>query len=1131
MSIPASPRRRRRRWPLVVGLVALIAVALIVSIPSLLNTKAGNRLVAATLGKAFAPGRLTFDTIRFSWFGPTRLSGIVLDDPSEKRVVSAPSATLSPTLWGLITKPHNLGVLDLHEAAFDAARTSDGSIDIAEALEGIFRAADPRRDLTIRAERASLLIHVTGPPTPIPAYRMDLAVQIRPAPATVAWTVDLRALDDQSLRITGELDRWRSQSTSATKPDLSLEVSSTHWPLALTAQGLAVSGRLESKASVVRLGGLWKSTGSARVLDLKATGAPLKGDTLDLASLVANWSIAQGTDSWSIDRFDVLSPLGSLKTVLVQPVDPSRPAQIEGELDLAAIARQLPHTLRLREGLTIEGGKASLAVVATRAVGRSEWSVEAKLADLAARQGDRKMTLRDPATLSALVTLRENQLSVDRLDLKTAFLALSAHGDLDRGIDLTGTLDLSAFRTQLADWLDLGAIDMAGKGTLKAGYQRDGATFTGETRMDVAGLRLAGLGGSPILADHATFSGRAEGAVGLSGLPQSITKGHLGLDAGDLFASAELRPEAGMMTVALNARTPIRFGDRPGRAEATLNGRWDGSARSLDINDLRIGLRPDRDDPKLASLTWSAHGHLDLAAGSFTLAPSGPIDPKNPLTLAPEGIKVSGIGQAGESLRASAAWLGDVAALDRLVAGWSGRASRDLTGNWNASATIEPGRDGLALLAQFEVLDLSWPLKASRVRASGPLSISTRSVYREGSHRLDIAEVSLITPYGSLLADGRIEGINGPAVIDVKGVISPDWKAITVLLANRLEAGAKVLGQPRPFHVKGSLLGLRDAPAFEADFGVDLIEADLFGMTLGATPIVVHARDRKVSIDPIDTTLNEGDLHLRPLLNLDGADGATLIFEKGSSLDGAVINDDVSRRVLAFVAPILDQSTRASGRVSVTVDRAEFPIGSDVGRKANVTGSVVFQDVEFSPGPLARQVFSLVSQNPPQSIHLDEPVVLSIADGRINQKGLTIPIGKLASVEVEGWVDFDKNLDLVASFPISPSLFSNRPLLGEIVAGTKIRVPIRGTLSSPMIDKDAFNAGMRDMGKDLLTRSAGLGALELLDRLANPRPRDPAAPPPPPRMTPEERKALRLERQNERRRARGLDPLPVPERP
>ena len=115
--------------------------------------------------------------------------------------------------------------------------------------------------------------------------------------------------------------------------------------------------------------------------------------------------------------------------------------------------------------------------------------------------------------------------------------------------------------------------------------------------------------------------------------------------------------------------------------------------------------------------------------------------------------------------------------------------------------------------------------------------------------------------------------------------------------------------------------------------------------------------------------------------------------------------------MLAYVAPILDRATRVSGRVTVDLDHAEFPIGSGRGRQAKVEGAVVFNDVEFAPGPLANDLLAAAGRRD-LKLKLDEPLTLTIADGRINQRGLAIPIGDLTRIEIAGWVDFDRNMAL-----------------------------------------------------------------------------------------------------------------------
>jgi translocation and assembly module TamB len=124
-----------------------------------------------------------------------------------------------------------------------------------------------------------------------------------------------------------------------------------------------------------------------------------------------------------------------------------------------------------------------------------------------------------------------------------------------------------------------------------------------------------------------------------------------------------------------------------------------------------------------------------------------------------------------------------------------------------------------------------------------------------------------------------------------------------------------------------------------------------------------------------------------------------------------------------------------------------------------------------------------------------------------------------SKIELEGWVGFDRSMNLTASVPILPTMLADRPILGAGAGAARVRVPIRGTLQKPEIDREAFRLGMQDMGRTLLERGAVEGAAGLLERLT--RPRDPNAPPPP---TAEERRERRQERRADRQLRRGRMP-------
>jgi translocation and assembly module TamB len=295
--------------------------------------------------------------------------------------------------------------------------------------------------------------------------------------------------------------------------------------------------------------------------------------------------------------------------------------------------------------------------------------------------------------------------------------------------------------------------------------------------------------------------------------------------------------------------------------------------------------------------------------------------------------------------------------------------------------------------------------------------------------------------------------------------------------------------------------------SLDGEVGIDLVAADFFGMKLGPTPIVLRARDGRLRIDTIDTTLNQGRIHLEPEVVIDDKAGAMLRLGPESSVVDAAINDEVSHRVLAFAAPVLDNATRAHGRVSARLKEATIPIGGDSPKNLTVTGSVLFQDAEFVPGPMADQLFDLIGLVDRPSMKLNKPVSLTIADRRVYQRGLVLPVGSFTEITMEGWVDFDRNLALKASLPLTPTMLRDKPLMGDFLTGLRVSVPIGGTLDKPEVDRDAFNLAMQELGKTLLERTLTRGVPNLIDLFT--RPRDPNAPPP---LTPQERRARRQER-------------------
>jgi translocation and assembly module TamB len=1199
MTSTQEDSKGRRRWArrlVFAGLVGLaVVIGLILALPWLIETPWVQRRLADAASRVLAPSAVRFDHLSVSWAHPTEIEGLVLRDAQGDDIVNSPRAHLSWSLRKILLSRPNPLTLTLERANLDIERFSDGKIDLLETLKPILN-DEPDLTLLIRIVDGKLRFRSDGLDEPFLADKANINLDLNAFPQPIAWQMKLERAGESttpgSVQIEGSMSRKRVDGVSP--ESLSLTVIGDHWPWAYSNPDMKAEGAFSGTVRAQAETGQVAIAGDARLLDLRVAGSALAGDEVRLDVVGLGLKVDRRDGSWTADRLDLTSSLGTIKASGSFPPADHRGGRVDGKIDLAALARQIPRTLRLRENLLVEKGAMELrAEVAGDPRGAGQTiTATALLTDLTAKQGTQTLMFRDPATFTARIHRLADSLTLDQLDLQTPFLTATGRGDLDRGIDVSATVDLGAATQRIRQWVNLGPLELAGQGRIDAHYRRIANRIEAGVKSVFRGLKASGLPAlQPVHRDKLEAVLGVKGEAAPSGFPSALHElsltGHG--DGEEIEARLSLDRVAKVANASAKGHTLVVLGGKKQQAEGALLVRW--SEQDVTIDQLRLSLVPFvgpggqflPSDP----LSWSGKGKYDITRDELTIAGDSrpPGGQARSLPVWPTKFRLGGL-KARDAIWFDTVLQGDAAGMKL----GSGTDTPRLAGPISGLIQGRQNQDGWDIEARAQVRDLVRVAdQGARQALADEASASVHCKLARGLDRIDLSELAIVTPYGKLEGAGPVTSLGADPQVDLRGSLSPDWKVLSDLLARRVEPKASVSGSPRAWRLSGTFprAGTGDLLAsVNAELGVNLDQLDVFGIRLGRTAVVVRTRDGRVGIDPIDSTLNSGRLHLEPEVTTDKQGFAWLHLGSSSALHDAVVNDEVSHRVLMFAAPVLDQATRVRGRVSLALADAYFPITAGPDAQAKVDGDLLFDSVEFMPGPLADQIIGIFRQERRPLLVLRDPVSVRIIGRTIYQEGLIIPLGNLAAIGINGTVDFDQNLNLVASFAMAPPR-KEIPVLSEILRNTQFQVPITGTFKKPRLNGDAIAARFKDMGLNMLDTVIGAGASglgrilqrggpaprggqsrDLFPPFVPPSPDQPPLPPqpgsqdprndrgsgdhpgrraqpppaspdddldqpagPPGQLTPqerqlrrEERKARRLEKRAERRLQRGLPP-------
>lgn len=222
-----------------------------------------------------------------------------------------------------------------------------------------------------------------------------------------------------------------------------------------------------------------------------------------------------------------------------------------------------------------------------------------------------------------------------------------------------------------------------------------------------------------------------------------------------------------------------------------------------------------------------------------------------------------------------------------------------------------------------------------------------------------------------------------------------------------------------------------------------------------------------------DDTWASDPINVRATLaHVEDGSSSAWTLEPVQLLTDARMDQSVAYGVLAYIAPVLADATRTSGRFSLRLDRARLPLGAP--GNGEVAGVLSLHEVVLGPGPLVANVLSSLPGRlpaPPAIRVADESHVnFRLADRRVWHEGLEfgVPLaepGPRLDVESSGFVGIDdQSLDLTLRLPFPVDVPSDRPVLAAL-AGRSVSVGIGGQLGAPKVN---FDGSIRATAREAL---------------------------------------------------------------
>ncbi|QJW93570.1 AsmA family protein [Frigoriglobus tundricola] len=1127
----APPVSHRRRWfRRFLPLLTLLVVSAWFLPAIVANTGLRNHLARRAL--ADLHGSVDVGGASLGWFAPLELRDVTLKDEAGRTVVSVPKITTQKSLLDLARNPADPGEITLEGptiALVCEKNATNLETALAEYLKDDGRPARPTRvPVAVRVSGGQLTLTdaENGKTTSVENLAATVSAPAnRSEPVAVAFT-------SATGGVSAELVLGDAGSAKLVSTGLALD---TFAPLLKRLDpNLSLAGAVTTD---LQLSWGKDATGRPRFAVAGTAGAKqlvvsapwLNGDTLRLDSAELPLNVEVTGSSVSVQRFDLACDVGTVS--IAGTFDPNEPTEqllmrpgvtARASIELSRLAAKVPKLLRVKGGTELREGKVALTLTSQADPSGVVWQGHILTSAIRAVRDGKVIHWEQPLHVEFTGRYASGQVpTFDKFVCTSDFIAVNAKTTPET-VQAAATVLLNRLGERLAEFLDLGGATLAGEATVQlVGRREPTGAFKAEGAVVLKDFAITDHNGRGLKEPALTLKLKATGRAPASG-PVQLATASVGLSAdGDELNLTLLEPVADVRALASGAVDLTVRGDLTRwkariaavtavpayemGGTAVVSGKARFAADRITVERLTVGLT----NAKFRGAGVFIDEPILNATGDFTLVRSTGVATVAALTLNSAPLSVTN-GTLTFELKTDLAVSGDgqcVTDLNRLGATLKlyadPRGPDAFYGRGAGPVRFRYAGDVTTFAATLDVTNFAYGPKEKLVWAEPALRLEANGNYADSADAVTLTVARAERPGLALDAKGQLARITTTQDLNFSGSLRYDWAKLTPLAREFLGAtfnatgtGTRALalsGQLAPatappaappggivLRAPGELAGAA-APSVlvglrgEAALGWDTLKAH--GFDVGTGELKTSLARGVLTVAPVTATFGGGKVTLAPTVKLDPAPGV-LTLAKGPVVEHAKLTPQATSGALGYALPAFANATQAEGELSATIDDNRIPLADAT--QATLKGTLVIHKAQVGAGPVVAELAKLLGANTTtMTLATDTAVPVQVANARVYHQNFAFKISG-TTLHTSGSVGFDNTLDLVIDVPLPKDLpaLKNNPLLMKAVAGKVIKVPVKGTLTKPMIDAKAFESavvalarqGAKDAGKDALDK-------------------------------------------------------------